>query len=202
MMTRVGGDVALRVVKSEHDSAGGTIPAPGAARHPVKEAVVTLAGLIGALSILWFIVASVAGVSIIIFATGSMAPTIPTGSAALVREVPASEIDVGDVVTVQRPGSRLPVTHRVVSVSPDSDAADGRILVLRGDANVSNDTFPYRVTEAKVVVAAIPVLGTILAIAGRPAVTGVLTIVVAALVVWAFWPTRRSAHRAPTGSGP
>jgi signal peptidase len=168
----------------------------------VKEAVVTLAGLIGALSILWFIVASVAGVSIIIFATGSMAPTIPTGSAALVREVPASEIDVGDVVTVQRPGSRLPVTHRVVSVSPDPDAADGRILVLRGDANVSNDTFPYRVTEAKVVVAAIPVLGTILAIAGRPAVTGVLTIVVAALVVWAFWPTRRSAHRAPTGSGP
>ena len=49
------------------------------------------------------------------FKTGSMSPTITAGSVALVREIPASEINVGDVVTVDREDA-LPVTHRVTSI--------------------------------------------------------------------------------------
>ncbi len=45
-----------------------------------------------------------------------MEPTIPTGSLAVVHEIPASEIAVGDIVTVDRPG-QLPITHRVTSVA-------------------------------------------------------------------------------------
>ncbi len=55
-------------------------------------------------------------VTLMMFKTGSMSPTIPAGSVALVREIPASEIQVGDVVTVARPDA-LPVTHRVTSVA-------------------------------------------------------------------------------------
>lgn len=168
--------------------------APGG-QFSAKNAVLMLAGIAGVLSLLWFAFTAVTGTSIIIFTTGSMAPTIPTGSAAVVRTIPSSEITVGQIVTVQRTGSRLPVTHRVVSVSPDPASGDGRILVLRGDANATNDPFPYRVTEAKLVVASVPELGILLAAAGRPAFTGILTVGVAGLVVWAFWPSRRSAHR-------
>lgn len=165
------------------------------ARHPVKDAVLTLAGLAGALSLLWFVLTSVTGTSLVIFTTGSMAPTIPTGSVALVRPVAASEIRVGQVVTVQRVGARLPVTHRVVSVESDPARADGRILVLRGDANSTNDPLPYRVTEAKLVLASVPGLGTAMTVARLPMVSGTVTVAVAALVMWAFWPSRRAAHR-------
>lgn len=166
-----------------------------ATRHPVKDAVLTMAGLAGALSLLWFVLTSVTGTSLVIFTTGSMAPTIPTGSVALVRPVPAADIHAGQVVTVQRVGSRLPVTHRVVSVEADPTTAGGRILVLKGDANETNDPFPYRVTEAKEVLASMPGLGAVVAMARLPLVSGTVTVGVAGLVVWAFWPSRRAAHR-------
>lgn len=166
-----------------------------AARHPVKDAVLTMAGLAGALSLLWFVLTSVTGTSVVIFTTGSMSPTIPTGSAALVRPVPASEIQVGQVVTVQRVGARLPVTHRVVSVEADPASVDGRVLVLRGDANATNDPFPYRVTGAKLVLASMPGVGTAMAVIRLPIVSGMVTLGVASLVIWAFWPSRRAAHR-------
>jgi signal peptidase len=171
------------------------------ARHPVKDVVLTLAGAAGVLSLLWFAIATTTGLSIMIVTTGSMSPTIPAGSAALVRPVAASAISVGDVVTVQRAGARLPVTHRVVSVEPDPDAAAGRILVLRGDANATDDPFPYHVTAAKSVVASVPVLGTAIALGRQPLVLGLTTLGVAALIVWAFWPERRAAHRLQMGVG-
>ena len=74
----------------------------------------TLGGL-GLLSVLAAIAAHVWGFSIVLFSTGSMSPTIPAGSAALVRLVPASELAVGDITTVQRPG-QLPITHRITSI--------------------------------------------------------------------------------------
>jgi signal peptidase I len=170
-------------------------------RRSVKDAVLTLAGLAGALCLVWFVLTAATGTAVIVFTTGSMAPTIPAGSAALVRTVPASEIAVGQVVTVVRSGSRLPVTHRVVSVAEDPGASNSRILVLRGDANATNDPSPYHVTQAKVVMASVPGLGLLMAVAGRPVISGITTIAVAALVTWAFWPSRRRAHRLEPRSG-
>lgn len=172
-----------------------------ARRHPVKDAVLTLAGFCGLLCLVWLAASLAFGVSIVIFMTGSMAPTAPTGSGALVRSIAAADIKVGDVVTVQRVGTRLPVTHRVVSIAPDPDDAASRMLVLRGDANEVSDPFPYQVTEAKLVMVTIPGLGTLLVAARTPLVMGVLTLLVAALVLWAFWPSRTPLHRAEARLG-
>ena len=73
------------------------------------------------------------GITLMMFSTGSMSPTIPAGSVAIVQEGPASEIEVGDVVTVDL-GDLLPVTHRVTSVEPGA-VDDQRIITMRGDAN-------------------------------------------------------------------
>ena len=162
----------------------------------IKEAVLTIVGVIGLLAIGWLACAMVFGLSIVVFKTGSMAPEIPTGSAAVVREVQASEIKVGDVITVQREGATLPVTHRVVSVTADPADPEARIVELRGDANASNDLAPYTITEAKRVVASFPGFGIALAVMRSPFFLALTTVTVALLTIWAFWPQpRHNRHR-------
>jgi len=162
----------------------------------LKEVVLTIVGLLGLLAIVWLICAMVFGLSIVVFKTGSMAPTIPTGSAAVVRDVQASELAVGDVITVQRDGATLPVTHRIVSIAADPANPAARVVVLRGDANATNDLEPYVITETKRVMMALPGFGVVLAIMRSPFFLAVTTLAVTLLVVWAFWPARRARrHR-------
>jgi signal peptidase len=126
---------------------------------------------------------------VIVFRTGSMSPTIPTGAAALVRQIPADQVEVGDVVTVPSPLGPLPVTHRVIATE---QLADGTTrLRLRGDANDSEDPFPYDVTEVRRVVVSAPGVGYALVRLGDPWVMGSVTVGVAALVGWALWPRQR-----------
>jgi signal peptidase I len=162
----------------------------------VKEAVLTVVGLIGLLAIIWLACSMLFGFSIVVFKTGSMAPTIPTGSAAVVREIDASEVRVGDVITVQREGATLPVTHRVVSVAPDATDPAARVVELRGDANAANDLAPYTITQAKRVLASFASVGTVLTVMRSPYMLAMTTLFVALLTVWAFWPAARTRrHR-------
>jgi signal peptidase I len=164
-------------------------------RRIVKDVVLGLAGLAGLGAIVWLIASAAFGTQLMIFRTGSMAPTMPTGAAAVTVPVAPDAIRVGDVVTVQRPGAALPVTHRVVSTAADPGHPDARILVLKGDANRIADAQPYTVSEARRVVVAVPGLGSALLVARTPVVVGATTIGVAALVVWAFWPAPAGAAR-------
>jgi len=150
-------------------------------------ALLTVAAVAGAVCIAAAIAASVFHVGLILFRTGSMGPEIPAGSIALVREIPAAEARVGDVVTVDRPGA-LPVTHRVVSTRPDSG---GRTeLVLRGDANTRDDPAPYRVQQVRLVMASVPGGAQVIAGLSSPLFLGSATLAATALVAWAFWPRR------------
>ncbi len=149
----------------------------------------TTAGVAGLLVVGWLVVAASTGLSVLVFATGSMAPEMPTGTAALVQVVPASEVEVGDVVTVARPDG-LPVTHRVVEIAPVAGDPERRSLTLRGDANDTPDSTPYVVAEVKRVIASQPGLGHVLErLRTPPAMLG-LTVIVAAITGWGFWPTR------------
>lgn len=146
----------------------------------------------GVLCLLWVAAALVFQLSLIMFKTGSMSPTIPAGSLALVHQVPAAQARVGDVVTVDRPG-QLPITHRVVSVDPGREGSAR--LVLKGDANPTPDPAPYDVATVREVVWSAPGLARVVVWLGSPWVIGVLTLGVAALVMWAFWPKERSEGR-------
>ncbi|WP_313545206.1 hypothetical protein [Leifsonia aquatica] len=149
------------------------------------DVLLTVASVAGALCILGAIAAAVLHLTLILFSTGSMSPTIPAGAVALVREIPASEARVGDVVTVDRPGA-LPITHRIVSAQP---LADGRVeLVLRGDANAETDPAPYDVAHVRLVIASVPGGAQVIAFFSNPLFLGGATLAATVLVAWAFWP--------------
>jgi signal peptidase len=173
------------------------------ARVRVRDVLIVIAGIAGALSIIWLVVSLVFGYSLIVFKTGSMAPSMPTGALAIERNIPVADIRAGDVVTVADPGHQLPVTHRVVSVKKDVSQPTARVLVLKGDANATNDQTPYTVTTAKTVIWSVPVAGTILVGLRQPIVIGFITLLVATLIVWSFWPTsEQNRPRYRRGSTP
>ncbi len=154
-----------------------------------------IASVAGALCIAVVLAATVFHVTLIMFKTGSMEPTIPTGSLAVVHRIPASEIRVGDIVTVDRAGE-LPVTHRVTSIS---DAGAGspevRSITLRGDANPTEDAAPYLVEDVRVVWAWLPGWAQVVVWFSNPLVLGLLTVGATGLVTWAFWPREERSSR-------
>ncbi|WP_235526872.1 signal peptidase I [Plantibacter sp. Leaf314] len=167
----------------------------------VGSTLLNLAALGGVVCIVLVILATCFNITLIMFKTGSMSPTIPTGSLALVREIPASDIRVGDVVTVDRPG-QLPVTHRVTSVTDGGEGAPGsqRLITMQGDANLSEDPEPYRVETVRIVLGSVPGLAAIVIWFSNPWVLGGLTLACSVLVGWAFWP-RSGRNDPPGGTG-
>lgn len=156
----------------------------------LADAGLAVAAVLGAVCIVLAIAAALFDVRIVMFRTGSMSPTIPAGSAAVVHGIPSADIRVGDVVMVEREG-QLPVTHRVVGIDRIPGADHARSIRMRGDANAVDDPMPYEVTEVRRVVLAMPGVAPVLVALGSPWVMGALTIAATALIVVVFWPRRR-----------
>ena len=163
---------------------------PHRARRIAGNIVLNVLAAGGAVCILLVIAALLFKVTIVMFATGSMSPTITSGSIALVREIPATEIKVGDVVTVDR-SPELPVTHRVVEiVAREGDAVTFR---MKGDANDTADPVDYTKTTVRVVLWSVPGLARVIVWFQNPFVLGAITLAASTLVTWAFWPRRGRA---------
>lgn len=69
--------------------------------------------------------------------SGSMEPTYHTGSLIYVKEVPASEIEVGDPITFVLDENLTVATHRVVEID-----AENQHFITKGDANEYIDAAP------------------------------------------------------------
>ena len=132
--------------------------AQGFARY-AREVLLTLAAACGVLISLITVTAAHSGLQPLVVRSGSMEPSIGTGSMVLTKRITAPEIKVGDVVTVERP-DRTRVTHRVVQVKQQDGTAE---LILKGDANKDPDPFPVSVRNAKRVVWHIPNVGRVMA---------------------------------------
>ncbi|MBF0673283.1 MAG: S26 family signal peptidase [Salinibacterium sp.] len=154
----------------------------------LRRALLDLAAALGAICIVLALLAHLFGVHLMMFKTGSMSPSITAGSVAVAYTVPASEVEPGDVVTVDRVGA-LPVTHRIVSVEPGT-TTETRSLTLRGDANEHPDPLPYEVSSVRLVLFSVPGIAPVLQGMSHPLVLGGLTVACAALVGWALWPER------------
>ena len=109
----------------------------------IGNVVLWLLAAAGAICIILVVVGLWLNISIMMFRTGSMEPTIETGSVALVREIPAVEITEGDVVTVDRGEELLPVTHRVTEITDVNETTGEVTFVMRGDANDVDEPKPY-----------------------------------------------------------
>ena len=69
--------------------------------------------------------------------SGSMSPTIPTGSVVFYRKENAAKVKVGDVIVFDKPGQQNEkVTHRVFKIS---NGPTGRYFTTKGDANGAPD---------------------------------------------------------------
>lgn len=148
--------------------------------------LLNVAAVGGALCLVLVVLAFIFNISLIMFKTGSMSPTIPAGSVAVIRQIPADQIAAGDVITVDRPG-KLPVTHRVVATEPGQTPGE-RMIRLKGDANDAEDIAPYPVTQAGLVLGHVPGLANTIVWFSNPWVLGLITIAAGVLVTWTFWP--------------
>ena len=69
--------------------------------------------------------------------SGSMEPTLPVGSLAIVEQIDAAEAKRGDVVMFSTPGQKGTLTtHRIAGVERKGSQVSYR---TRGDANATND---------------------------------------------------------------
>lgn len=152
----------------------------------IENILLSALAVLGAVCIVATVAAFAFNISLIMFKTGSMSPTIPTGSLAVVKEIPASEIKVGDVITVSRGEGELPVTHRVLSTAPIGGSTYS--VEMKGDANDGPDPRPYEVTEVRKVYWHVPGLAYAVAAVSQPKYMAAITLAASLLVVWAFWP--------------
>ena len=73
------------------------------------------------------------------------------------------------------------------------------VLQLQGDANTTADPQPYTVERVGLVAGGIPWGGQVLAAIRSPWALGGLTVIVAALVLWSWWPKHRGRSRTNRG---
>lgn len=156
-----------------------------------REAALTIGAVLGTICIVATIAAVAFDVRPLVFRSGSMSPAIETGALAFAVNVPATELEAGDIVSViDSKGTR--VTHRIVEI----DGADDRAsLTLRGDANESADAQPYVVASADRVLFDIPKAGYVVSWLNGPAGIFAGGLLCGLLLFIAFGPGPRSNGR-------
>ncbi len=168
------------------------------ARHgrSARDVLLTLGAVLGVVCILATTASAVFGVKPLVFRSGSMSPAISTGDLAIAREVDASQLERGDIVSVvNAAGSR--VTHRLVA-STERDGATQ--LVLKGDANKTADAEVYTATRAQKVLFDVPRAGYVVNAAASPGGVFVLGVFVASMVAVILRHPRDDRRGGP-GSG-
>lgn len=164
------------------------------------DAVLSIVALAGAVSIILVVLGITLNVSIMMFRTGSMEPTIPTGSIAVVREIPATEMVEDDIITVNRGDDLLPVTHRVTEIQEVDEASGMVTFVMRGDANETDDPEPYTASVVQRTMFSMPGIAPAIQSLQNPLILGGLTLGATVLVIWAFWPRNEVAAPRPSGA--
>lgn len=191
-------DVALEVTPGEPQTRrDARIQARPRGGERARDAAITVVGSCGLLVLTWLLVSMTFHLSLTVFVTGSMSPTMPAGSVAVVQTVPAADLAVGDVVTVAHADTGRPVTHRIVDVQAAPGDEGARTLRLKGDANDVVDSDPYVVAEAPKVLLAVPGLGYAMIWSKNPLVMIIATVLIASAIAWALWPSSRAV--APEG---
>lgn len=132
--------------------------------------------------------------------TGSMAPTIPTGSLVVLEPIDPGQVSAGDIVTFAVDGVR--VTHRVVS----KDVTTGD-LTTKGDANAVDDLAPVPAEAIQGRVwFHVPYLGTVIqrlqTSGAAPVLAGVVGIVFVAAAVIGRQRARRAKNLADQAPEP
>jgi signal peptidase len=132
--------------------------------HRAKRTILFLAVLLSL--VLLGLSLPIAGRQALSVQSGSMEPAIRTGSLLFLQPIEASRIRVGDIITYRDPRNQTQtITHRVQEIR---QAADGYILMTKGDANPVPDR---PITDKRVVGKVgpvIPYLGRVIDVLRHP----------------------------------
>jgi signal peptidase I len=158
-----------------------------------QQVLLALGAFFGVACLLTTLVAPLVHVRPLIFLSGSMSPTVTTGSLGLAHTTAAADLRVGDVVTVPA-GKGAYLTHRIVRIIHHGDTAT---LQLKGDANKHADPAMHEVLEAPRLFASVPHAGAVVAWLSRT--PGVYLL--AAYVVFALGALRRRREQLRRGRG-
>lgn len=162
----------------------------------IGDVFLTLAAVVGVLGLGLFVGIQTGHLQSLVVVSGSMIPTFEVGDGVVSRRVPASTLEVGDVVSVFTSDGVL-VTHRVVGI--EDGPGEARTLTLRGDNNPVDDPEPYVVEDALVPLVRVPGARDAIEVLRRPAVGIPLVVASCALVGFALMP---SPARRPGQDGP
>jgi signal peptidase len=141
--------------------------------------LVAFAGLAVALAVLVAVMAGVVpvffGLRPFVVVSGSMEPTISTGSIAITRPVKTDGLQIGDVIAFNPSSDAgLPIVHRIVKIEERNGI---RYFTTRGDANTGDDAESALPATSLEVIGAIPFVGYAVFYAAQPLGT--------VLLVWA-----------------
>lgn len=153
-----------------------------------------------------YILPSLLGYERYVLTGGSMTGTYDKGSVVFEKAVPATDLEVGDVITYQPPpdsGVTTLVTHRIIRIGQD---AEGRqILRTQGDANADPDPWRFSLTytQQPVVEFSVPYVGyALIALADRDvrmAVIGLPALIIALMSLGELIGALRNRQRVDVG---
>jgi signal peptidase len=129
-----------------------------------------------------------------VIVSGSMTGTYDRGSIVFDKEVPVTDLKVGDPITYQPPPDASPeklLTHRIVWIGQDRQGVE--TFRTKGDANETADPWTFTLdkpTQAKVAFS-VPYVGYVLAALSIPTVRmlaiGIPAVVVAFMILSGIW---------------
>lgn len=131
--------------------------------------------------------------------SGSMSPTIPTGSIVFYKKRAASQVKVGDIIVFAKPGQPdEKVTHRVYQIG---NGTNGRYFITKGDANGTVDDWRVPAVGTGWVAAFhVPVAGYALADlqsqTGRLLLLLIPAILLGLITIWEITTERRGGAKA------
>ena len=148
---------------------------------------VTVAAIIATAIAALMFVPGLLGLDRYVITGGSMSGTFERGALVLERQVPISELQVGDVITYLPPadsGLTELVTHRISAIEPSPDAAGALMFQTKGDANENVDpwTFTLADTVQPRVEGWVPAVGWIFIALAEPSIRMLAIGVPAALI--------------------
>ena len=162
--------------------------APASGRSRGREIALNIGAIAGLICVLAAAASFLFGIKPLVLRSGSMSPDIPTGALALAKATPASDLAVGDVVSVEN-DEGVRITHRIQEVV--STDGTNSVLILKGDANKDADISPYTVTEADRVFFSVPGLGYAVSWLSSPAAIFLGGALVGGVMVLAFGPASK-----------
>jgi signal peptidase len=133
----------------------------------------------------------------LVIQSGSMEPSIGTGSVVIAEPVPSNSLRVGDVIAYSpNPDAVMPIVHRIVSMRMKNGAV---FLTTRGDANKKADTAEISLPPTAWRIAYnIPLMGYLISSASGPSGSTLFILVpVVALIGLQLWEWIRKTGYKP-----